>query len=767
MMPPMKQEDFESHGGTQADIRLAQMEQRYFALLEAAPDAMAVVDQDGLIVLLNLRAENQFGFPRNELLNHPITTIIPTGFAERLIADSLRTAADALSQQIGTGIELIGRRKDGTEFPIEIMLSPLETHEGLLVTAAIRDISLRRLSESKIIYLNRIYATLSSINGLIVRARSRDELFGEACRLAVEAGGFCKVWIGLVDEAGKKLDLAASADMDSELIDILNDSCLLDEARDSGNSLVLRSVREKRLMFSNSAQTDNTLLFGGEYATTEIHSTAVLPLIVGGEVVGIFALYSREADFFDEVELQLLAELAEDISYAISNIDQQDQLSYLAYYDSLTGLANQKLFLERVSTLIFSASYDSHKLALYLFDLEGFKNINDSLGQTAGDSLLKQVAEWLVSQVGDVNLVSRIGSDHFAVLLPMVASAGDVVGLIKKSMTEFMENLFHLNNVDLRIAAKVGVALFPEDAGSADQLFKRAEAALKQAKEHGNRYLFYTRKMTDMVASRLSLENQLRSALEQNQFVLHYQPIVDLGSGGISGAEALIRWNHPETGLMPPIDFIPILEDTGMIHDVGRWVLRRAIDDYLHWCDLGLGDLRVAVNLSQLQLRAPDFVAEIQQLVAIDARAATGLELEITEGLMMLDVDQNIKSLKAVRELGVRIAIDDFGTGYSSLSHLTRLPVDTLKVDRTFVKNMTLSPEGHVLVHAIISLAHLLKINVVAEGVETEEQSACLSLLSCNEAQGFLFSKSLPTDVFEAQVIAARKSVITGKSGTV
>lgn len=739
-----------------ADRRLAQMEDRYFALLEAAPDAMVVVNQDGRIVLLNLRAEKQFGYPRDELLDQPVTTIIPYGFAERLIADSHRTTTEALNQQIGTGIELIGRRRDGSEFPIEIMLSPMETSEGLLVTAAIRDISLRRLSEKKIIYLNRIYATLSGINTLIIRVRRRDELFREACRLAVETGGFSKAWIGLVDEAGKKPDLAASAGVDQELADILNGRYLLD-GEPLEASMVTRAVRENKIQFSNRSQTDATLLFDEEYSDTEVNSIAVLPLLFEDKVAGVFALYSREADFFDDVELKLLGELAGDISYAIANIDKQDQLDYLAYYDILTGLANHKLFLERVATYIHSAGDDGHKLALYLIDIEGFKNINDSLGQTAGDSLLKQVAEWLIGQVGDVNLLARIGADHFAVVQPTVRNNGDVARLVKKSMAELMEHPFQLNDADQKIAAKVGVALFPEDAVSADELFKKAEAALKRAKEGDNRYLFYTSKITDMVASRLSLENQLRKALDEKQFVLHYQPIINLANGEVSGAEALIRWNNPETGLVSPDDFIPILEETGMIHDVGRWVLHQAIDDYLRWRTLGPPDMRIAVNVSQLQLRDPGFVAEIRQLIDVDAHAAKGLELEITEGLMMVDVDQSIKSLSTIRDMGVRIAIDDFGTGYSSLSHLTRLPLDTLKVDRTFVKNMTISPEGHVLVHAIISLAHLLKINVVAEGVETEEQCSSLKLLSCNEMQGFLFSKPLPADLFEAALITSRE----------
>jgi diguanylate cyclase (GGDEF)-like protein/PAS domain S-box-containing protein len=746
------------YGNEGSGKRLIQMEERYFGLLEAAPDAMAVVDQGGFIVLLNLRAETQFGYPRDELLGRPVTTIIPNGFAQRLVADSLRTAAEALSQQIGTGIELLGRRKDASEFPIEIMLSPLMTADGLLVTAAIRDISQRRIAENKIIYLNRIYATLSNINALIVRVKTRDELLREACRIAVATGEFCKAWIGLLDDTGKKLELAASSGVEPELTAIFDNSFLLSAQAPSASSLVVQAVRENRVMFSNNAQADRAFLFGDNYSAAEINSTAVLPLFVADKVVGMFALYSREGDFFDDDELKLLADLAGDISYSMTSIAKQAQLNYLAYYDFLTGLANRKLFLERVSTHILRAQYDDHKLGLYLFDLEGFKNINDSLGQMAGDSLLKQVAVWLTGQVGDVSQVARIDADHFAVVLPMIRGAGDVARSLKRSMSELMEQLFQLNGATMRVSAKVGIALFPEDAVTADQLFKMAEAALKRAKKDGDRYLFYAPEMTQMVASRLSLENRLRGALEKNQFVLHYQPIVNFSSGAVCGAEALLRWNCPERGLVQPADFISILEETGMIHEVGRWVLRQAIDDYLRWRQLGVSDFRIAVNLSQLQLRDPGFLATIKQLLDVDAYAAAGLELEITEGLVMADVEQNIKSFSALRELGVRISIDDFGTGYSSLSHLTRLPLDTLKIDRSFVKDMTLSSAGHVLVHAIISLAHLLEMNVLAEGVETEEQSDCLKLLNCNEMQGFLFSKPLPADAFEEKMVTTNAS---------
>ena len=400
-----------------------------------------------------------------------------------------------------------------------------------------------------------------------------------------------------------------------------------------------------------------------------------------------------------------------------------------------------------------SAASGGHKLALFLIDLERFKNINDSLGRPAGDALLKQVAEWLTRNAGDANLLARVGADHFAVVLPEVKQEGDVARLLEKTIGRFLEHPFRLNDAVFRIAAKVGIALFPDDGADADTLFRNAEAALKKAKASGDRYLFYTQKMTETVAGKLTLENQLRQALDNEEFVLHYQPKVNLASGKLTGAEALIRWNDPRTGLVPPGRFIPILEETGLIYEVGRWALRKAIEDYLRWRAAGLPAVRIAVNVSPLQLRNRGFIAEIEQAIGIDAHAAAGLELEITESLIMEDVKHSIASLQAIRAMGVTIAIDDFGTGFSSLSYLSKLPVDTLKIDRSFVIDMTAGPEGLALVSTIINLAHSLKLKVVAEGVETEEQSRLLRLLNCDEMQGYLFSKPVPAEIFEAKFL--------------
>lgn len=610
------------------------------------------------------------------------------------------------------------------------------------------DITERRQAEARIVYLNRIYAMLSGINTLIVRVRHRDELFTEACRIAVEQGGFRMSLICIKESDTQAVVPVASAGVDEDLLNAMN---VLLSSDSASETIVARALREKQAIVSNDSTTDRRVLLSKRHTESGIHSIVVLPLLVSGEAVGVLALYATEKEFFHDEEMKLLRELAGDVAFAIDYIDKQDKLDYLAYYDVLTGLANRNLFLDRVAQHIRGADGGNYELAVFLMDLERFKNINDSLGRPAGDALLKQIAEWLTRNAGDASLLARVGADHFAAVLPQIRHEGDLVHLLEKMMGAFREHPFRLDDAVFRVAVKVGVAVFPGHGTNADTLFNNAEAALKKAKVDGDPYLFYTRKMSDTVAGKLTMENRLRQALEEKEFVIHYQPKIDLISGRLTSAEALIRWNDPRSGLVPPAQFIPILEETGLIHEVGRWVLRKAIDDYLRWRSAGLNAVRIAVNVSPLQLRHRDFIAEIAAIIGIDARAPDGLELEITESLIMEDVKRSITSLQAIRAMGVRVAIDDFGTGFSSLSYLSRLPVDTLKIDRSFIVDMTAGPEGLALVSTIINLAHSLKLCVVAEGVETEEQSRLLRLLNCDEMQGNLYSEAVAPDIFQAR----------------
>ncbi len=540
---------------------------------------------------------------------------------------------------------------------------------------------------------------------------------------------------------------AATAGKDEGLLTSIKG--ILASSENAPKTMIARAISEKKAVVSNDSQFDPGVIFGEKYAESGVRSMAVLPLIVSDEAVGVLALYADETGFFDNEEMKLLTELTGNIAFAIDHIARQERLDYLAYYDALTGLANRTLFLERVAQSIRSAVSGRHKLALFLIDLDRFKNINDSLGRQAGDALLKQVAEWMTRNLGGASLLARVDADHFAVLLPEVRQDGDVVRLIEKSMGAFMEHSFGLRDAVFRLAAKVGVAVFPDDGADADTLFRNAEAALKKAKASGNQYLFYTQKMTEAVAGKLALENQLRAALDQGEFVLHYQPKVDLASGAVCGLEALIRWQKPGAGLVAPGVFIPLLEETGLILGVGKWALSKALAQHREWTARGIAAPRIAVNVSAIQLQQRDFSAVVTGALQAQGGNPDALELEVTESLLMQDVQESIRTLSILRALGIHIAMDDFGTGYSSLSYLARLPINSLKIDRSFITEMAKSPQDMGIVTTIIALAHSMNLKVVAEGVETEEQSQLLKLLKCDEAQGYLFSKPLPAAEIE------------------
>ena len=746
-----------------AQAALIDSEERFRQMAENIRDVFFLVDVDGERVLYVSPAyEEIWGRSSESLYSNP------QSWTEAVHPDDRASAYEKYGQMVSASkaeFEFRMVRPDGSirwikarGFPVRDDTDKIVRIAGIAadVTDQKTDAEKFKTAQDRITHLNRVYAMLSGINTLIVRVHDRDELFKEACRIAVEEGGFRMAMIATVHHSTMKIVPVATAGKDKELMTAINN--ILSSSEHAPKTMSARAIRDKKAVVSNAAQNDPQVLFSALYIKAGVCSMAVLPLIVSDEAVGVLALYASETEFFKDEELKLLSELAGDVAFAIDHIGKQERLNYLAYYDVLTGLANRSLLLERVAQSMRSAVRGGDKLALFLIDLERFKNINASLGRPAGDALLRLVAEWLTSKVGDANLLARVGADLFAMVLPQVKQDGEVARALEQLMVAFLEHPFQLNDAVLHISAKVGIALFPYDGTDSDTLFKNAESALNKAKTSGERYLFYTQKMTDMVAGKLTLENQLRQALDKGEFVLHYQPKVNLASGKMTSAEALIRWNDPRTGLVPPARFIPILEETGLIQEVGRWALRQAIEDALRWRSAGLAALRIAVNVSPLQLRHRGFIDEVRQAISIDAHAAAGLELEITESLLMENVQHSITSLQAIRDMGVTLAIDDFGTGFSSLSYLSKFPVDTLKIDRSFVIEMTDAPESLALVSTIISLAHALKLKVVAEGVETEEQSRLLRVLNCDEMQGFLFSKPVPSDIFEAKYLTLPSS---------
>ena len=380
--------------------------------------------------------------------------------------------------------------------------------------------------QQKLVNLARIRAVSGEINAAIIRIHGRDELFREACRIAVEAGGFSVAWAGVAEPDATQLRPVAWQGVGLDYLERLPLS--LSEADGEQFGLAGRAVCEKKPMIVEDMEQDPRIVLRADARERGFHSLVTLPLLVSDTVVGVLVLYANEIGFFDESEMKLLLEVAANLSFALDHIEKAEKLNYLAYYDELTGLANRSLFLERVAQYMRSAAGGGHKLGLFLVDLERFKNINDSLGRPAGDALLRQVAAWLTRNAGDAGLVARVGADHFAAVLPVVKQDGDVGRLLEKTMAAFLGHPFRLNDAVLRVSAKVGVALFPDDGADADTLFRNAEAALKKAKASGEPYLFHTQKMTEMIAGKLTLENQLRQALDNREFVLHYQPKVNL-----------------------------------------------------------------------------------------------------------------------------------------------------------------------------------------------------------------------------------------------
>ncbi len=719
-------------------------------LVDLLPAMIWFKDTGNRILRINQQAADAVGRTVADIEGRPCAEIYPDEAADYYADDRLVIDSGAAKRGI---IETI-RDPAGNSRCIQTDKVPYFNLDGQVAGLVVlsQDITESRLAEVRIRRLNRGYLVLSQINALIVGESDRDRLFREACRIAVETGEFRHAWIGLVDHATLTIVPAASAGRSS------------DGLQWAGESLSQRdgalAVHARQAVIVNDVSGDPRTQNTETYAEAGVRALVVLPVFVAGDVVAVFGLHAGDVDYFDAAEMDLLRELANDIGFAIDHIGKAERLSYLAYYDALTGLANRTLFLERAGQRLRSAAGAGHGAALVLIDLERFKSINDSLGQTAGNELLRQVATWLSGSLQDATAVGRVDADHFVVMLPEADSPGDTARYLQKLIADFHDHAFPLEGAVFRIAARFGVALFPDDASDAENLFRKAESALKSAQASGSRHAFYTQTMTASVARRLSLENQLRQALDNDEFVLHYQPKIS-AEGRVTSAEALIRWNDPRTGLTLPGQFISILEETGLIHDVGRWALRQAIIDYQRWRDAATPAVRLAVNVSPLQLRNPDFVDEVRQLLNSSRNGAEGLELEITEGMIMADIDHSIASLQALRGMGVRVAIDDFGTGFSSLAYLARLPVDSLKIDRSFINDMTQSPQGLVLVSTMITLAHSLSLKVVAEGVENQEQSSLLRLLQCDEVQGNLYGKAVPRDVFEAMYLAVAQEAAT------
>ncbi len=444
-------------------------------------------------------------------------------------------------------------------------------------------------------------------------------------------------------------------------------------------------------------------------------------------------------------------------------LDQQEEsrreIEFLAYHDVLTGLPNQLLVKDRLTHAIAHAARSNAKVALLFLDLDNFKAINDSLGHPVGDALLKAVANRLRDCVRDTDTISRQGGDEFLITLPEVWVVDDIAAFAEK-LLEKLSGAFTIETHELSTSVSIGIALYPDDSQDFDTLLKKADTAMYEAKDAGrNTYRFFNERMNIEASEYLRIRNGLRRALENGEFVLYYQPQIDLGSGAVIGAEALIRWRHPELGLVPPGRFIPIAEDSGLIVPIGEWVLHEACWQVAAWQAAGLPDLTVAVNLSAVQFKRGDVERTVTGALKESAIDPAFLELELTESILIKDTESVLATVRRLKALGVKLSIDDFGTGYSSLSYLKRFNVDKLKIDQSFIRDLAVDPENEAIVRAVIQMARSLNLRTVAEGVEAENILDSLRSYGCDEAQGYYFARPLPAVEFERYVTAQRAAV--------
>ncbi len=465
----------------------------------------------------------------------------------------------------------------------------------------------------------------------------------------------------------------------------------------------------------------------------------VFPLFDGEQgkyfQVNIIEILSEEI----EREKQILIVL-EDIT---ERKESEARIMHMAYYDNLTGLPNRRLLIDRLNQVMVRMQREKQLAVILFIDLDRFKFINDTLGHNTGDEVLRIIGGKLNNLCRKSDSVARLGGDEFIILLPEIARIEEVVQIVKRFLITLSEPL-NVAGCKFSLSASIGISIYPNDGVDSETLIKNADAAMYKAKSEGrNNWQFYSSSMNESSFEWITMENKLRKAVEDGDFILHYQPQVDVHTKKVTGMEALIRWQDPDKGIIPPNVFIPVAEDTGLIIPIGEWVLRTACAQNKKWQDDGFRHFPVAVNISMRQFKQKDFVEIITGILNETGLDPGYLELELTESIIMSDAKATIKILHDLKELGLRLSIDDFGTGYSSLSYLKHMPIDTLKIDRSFVSDITLDENDFAICTAIIRMAKSLKIEVIAEGVETMEQFTLLSNLGCDKIQGYLISKPL------------------------
>lgn len=721
------------------------------AIVESSDDGIVSKALDGTIQTWNPGATRLLGYEIDEVVGQPISMLVPP---------DLQHEEAMILSHIARGEHFINHesrrlRKDGAMLDVALTISPIKNTAGEIVGASsiVRDISERLEAEKHVHRLTDFYAALSRTNKAIVRAQDEEVLYREICDICVEHAHAKIAFIALIK--GDRIVTHIWAGPGDAFLSGL--TLPIDSGGSAPRGPVAISLNDGRPYICNDFHADpNTIAWRERVAHLGTQSLVAFPFRRNGVVAGAVSLHMTERNYFDDALIGLLDEMASDISFALDNLGHKSRIEFLATHDALTRLPNRNLILDRISQSLALAKRSQRQVAVLYIDLDRFKVINDGFGHSVGDQIIRAAANRLTSYVRDGDTVARIGGDEFLVLLSDLARSIGVLRVTQK-LCEVFTQPFDIDGREIFLTVSIGVSVFPQDGVTANTLIHNADVAMYRAKDLGrNTYQFFTLELSKETQYRVELETKLRSAIAQNQLRLVYQPKVDLATGRISGCEALLRWFHPALGEVPPVRFIPVAEESGLIVPIGDWVLLSACKQNKAWQEAGYPLIVMSVNLSARQFLQQDVVRWVSGTLEATGLAPSSLELELTESLIAQDTEKTIEVVRELKETGVKLSIDDFGTGYSSLSYLKRFRADTLKIDQSFVRDMLVDSDDSTIVVAVIALAHNLGFKVIAEGVETAEHCRILSAHGCDEIQGYYFSRPVPPDEF-AEMLRAEK----------
>ena len=720
---------------------------RLDAVIDASPLAIIVEDQHGIITSWNQAAERIFGWTEPEVIGRQSPALTADEIAERM-----RFRAMIQRGEPFTDIEAVRARKDGTRIPVSLSAAPLRGADGicdgLVLLAA--DISDRKRAELRQNIQNAITALLAD-------AQSVEAVMPRVIQTLCDGWG----WVaGARRGVLNQNELPGPAEAWSVPVPAINSfmqSCVqsVDTANAAPGGLLRRVGATGKPVWLSDLAREPTFARGAQALAAGLRSAFAFPIMVGGEFFGVIELFAREVRPRDDGIVDLSTEIGSQIGQFIARKQAESHLTFFANHDALTGLPNRAMFSQRLTQALARAQRFRKMAAVLFVDLDHFKEINDTLGHDAGDRLLKQLAARLRECLREGDTVGRQGGDEFVVLIEDVADPSQVTGVVQK-IIDTVGRPYLLAARESHVTASIGISIFPDDGHDQHTLLKNADIAMYRAKEQGrNNFQFYSAQMNQHSFERRALETSLRRAVEHGEFVLHYQPRVGVKSGGITGVEALVRWQHPDLGIVMPAQFIPLAEETGLIAPIGEWVLRKACAEAHSWVARGLPPISVAVNLSSMQFARDGLAVMVTQVLRETGLDSRLLELEVTESTLMHNADRAADVLRQLEQIGVRVAIDDFGTGYSSLRCLKLFPISRVKIDRSFVLHLPNDSDDAAITQAVIAMAHNLHLLVVAEGVETGEQYRFLEEHHCDEMQGYYHSKPMDAAAL-AQLLGSR-----------